>query len=543
MSRESQTVNNYIYGGAGGPGGAGHNQGQGGRGGAGDGPTLNYSISAEHFAVNNHIHGSGIDILHRTVALEALHNSAESFPQPKCNPQTRTKLVEKLYDWVTDPGTLYSVHWLHGPAGAGKSAVMQTLCQQLEDAGRLGGSFFFKRDHPTRGNARVLFATLAYQLALHRRELKSLISQCIDVDPSVLARGMDVQLHNLILEPCKLLQDAPPLILLIDGLDECNGHNIQQEILHLIGSTSDHCFRILVASRPEPHIREIFKDGSLQGLSDSTNIEQSFEDIRTYLRHEFSRIYREHSAVMRNIPTPWPTPQVLEMLVKKSSGYFIYASTVIKFVDDKYSRPTMQLDIIQNIGPHNSESPFQALDQLYNQILSGVPMQYHPRLCDILSVIINYPAEICLEDIDELLGYQSGDVSLILHPLHSVLKLGSEKEDVEVHHASFRDFLRSPERSSIFYVGSPQHRAQLARSILKALAYTHDNKKKNQANIRLCWHLSGMMWIDYITSVPPSPEFVPLIRLVNPDFIFVRHSTNVTIAKLLFWLKFLFRKI
>ncbi|KAJ7855864.1 hypothetical protein B0H14DRAFT_2753606 [Mycena olivaceomarginata] len=32
--------------------------------------------------------------------------------------------------------------WLHGPAGAGKSAIMQTLCQRLQDAGRLGEPSF-----------------------------------------------------------------------------------------------------------------------------------------------------------------------------------------------------------------------------------------------------------------------------------------------------------------------------------------------------------------------------------------------------------------
>lgn len=192
--------------------------------------------------------------------MDPLYDSAESFPQPKCHPETRKELLDKLYRWATDPHSTYSIHWLHGPAGAGKSAVMQTLCRQLQDAGRFGGSFFFKREHKTCGNAKVIFATLAYQLALNQHDLKTLISKRIEADPSVLARSMDVQLRTLIVEPCKLLQDAPPSILLIDGLDECDGHKIQQELLRLIGSiASDRCFRILVASRPEPHIREIFK--------------------------------------------------------------------------------------------------------------------------------------------------------------------------------------------------------------------------------------------------------------------------------------------
>ncbi|KAJ6609940.1 hypothetical protein B0H10DRAFT_1746760, partial [Mycena sp. CBHHK59/15] len=59
----------------------------------------------------------------------------------------------------------------------GKSAIMQTLCQRLQKGGRLGGSFFFKRKHRTRGNAHVLFVTLAYQLALQNPDLKGPISR------------------------------------------------------------------------------------------------------------------------------------------------------------------------------------------------------------------------------------------------------------------------------------------------------------------------------------------------------------------------------
>ncbi|KAF7348936.1 putative nwd2 protein [Mycena venus] len=335
----------------------------------------------------NHHREAGLHILHRAVALEALYDSAERFPQPKCHPETRTELLDNLYNWVTDPNSEHPIHWLHGPAGAGKSAIMQSLCRRLEEAGRLGGSFFFKRGHNTCGNAKVLFATLAYQLALHWQKLKDPISRSIETDPSVLGRSMDVQLCNLILETCKLAGGTSPSALLIDGLDECDGHNIQQQILRLIGSAvgKHHlALRILVASRPEPHIRETFREESFQGVVDSTNIEQSFEDIWTYLCDEFSHIHCKHST-MKNIPTPWPSPQILEMLVQRSSGYFVYAATVIKFVDDEYFWPSKQLDtVVQNINPHDSESPFATLDQLYIQILSRVPVQYRPTLCDIL---------------------------------------------------------------------------------------------------------------------------------------------------------------
>jgi hypothetical protein len=79
---------------------------------------------------------------------------------------------------------------------------------------------------------------------------------------------------------------------------------------------------------------------------------------------------------LQHIPTPWPAPEILNKLVHNSSGYLVYAATIIKFVDDEYSWPSKQLDtVVQNLIPHDSESPFATLDQLYMQILSRVPVR------------------------------------------------------------------------------------------------------------------------------------------------------------------------
>ncbi|KAJ7215387.1 hypothetical protein GGX14DRAFT_329124, partial [Mycena pura] len=117
--------------------------------------------------------------------------------------------------------------WVHGPAGAGKSAIMTTLAQRLENENRLGGAFFFKRGHPTRGNAKVLFGTISLQLAVNSPQLKFRISQAVEKNPTLVRRSMGIQLRELILRPCTGLQ-SPPWTIIIDGLDECEGHEVQQ---------------------------------------------------------------------------------------------------------------------------------------------------------------------------------------------------------------------------------------------------------------------------------------------------------------------------
>ncbi|KAJ7721385.1 hypothetical protein B0H16DRAFT_375863 [Mycena metata] len=376
--------------------------------------------------VNHHWRGdTGIDILHRTAALEALYDSAHSYPQPRCHPETRTEMLDKLYSWCTEDDTEHPICWLHGPAGAGKSAIMQTLSRRLQDAHRLGGAFFFKRHHPIRGNAKVLFATLGYQLALNNRDLKPIISTTVEIDPSIVTREMDVQLHKLIIEPCQSLTYSPPAILLLDGLDECQDERTQERILRLIGNAAGQCptgIRTIVASRPESHLWETMEEFLFDGFINSTDVEQSFHDVQTYLRDEFTRIHSEHRDTMASVPRPWPSAEILNNLVKKSSGYFVYASTVIKFVDDPYSRPTERLEIIQDLKPTHHDAPFEVLDNFYHQILSGVRPQFHSRLLCILQCVA-YGHALGSAEIDYILGLQSGDTKLILRALHSVLSI------------------------------------------------------------------------------------------------------------------------
>ncbi|KAJ6571560.1 hypothetical protein B0H19DRAFT_935715 [Mycena capillaripes] len=378
--------------------------------------------------------------------------------------------------------------WLSGPAGSGKSAVAQSFCQKLQEEGRLGGSFFFKRDHSSRGNARKLFPTIAYQLALIP-QLQPIISQTIEKDPAIVDRSLSEQLQRLIIDPCRKGCLSEPVTVVIDGLDECEGEEIQQEILWVVGKMVAGRERLpvlfFIASRPEPHIRETLAEPALTGLHRPLNIEQSFQDVKKYLLDEFRRIHRAHRT-MATVPSPWPSSEIIKELVSKSSGYFIFASTVIKFVDDKRFRPAERLDIILGIKHSPSASPFHALDQLYHKILGLVPLDFRSQLLGILAAIRStFELRFC--EIEQLLDLQSGDVCLILRDLHSVIDIPDEEDQLVAHHASFLDFLDDPSRSSQFYAGSPQCHTALTHQILKALSSSHDDPFLHQAAISCTW--------------------------------------------------------
>ncbi|KAF7372807.1 NACHT domain-containing protein [Mycena sanguinolenta] len=476
--------------------------------------------------MNNYI--NGIEILHRAVALEAIHDSAESHPQPRCHPETRTVMLEDLRQWALDPDPETTILWLFGPAGAGKSAIMQTLARQLQDVGRLGGCFFFKRGHATRGNAKTLFATIAYQLALAVPWLRPTISQSVEEDPSVVARSITTQMRKLISHPSRSHRHRDAVVIIIDGLDECEGHSVQEEILEAIRRSSKHSipFRFIIASRPEPHIRHVFDSQSYSERYRAFNVEQSFHDVRKYFSDEFLRIHREH-CTMAKIPLPWPLPQVLAELVRKSSGHFIYPVTIIKFIDDKNYRPTQRLAMV--LGNSSQGSPFGALDQLYMDILGSAPRQ--SELVPILCAIANF--HLTAVEIDRLFEFAEGETRLLLRGLHSVLQVPSEDNQyISTHHASFLDFLNDHSRSNNFYIGSLDHQMHLAQSFLRLCA--DRNLPQDLFTIygprRPRQHL-----IPFLTSLPPSIELCLLIARMEPDHIFTLDSADF--EDMLSWLK------
>ncbi|KAJ6499823.1 hypothetical protein DFH09DRAFT_1102896 [Mycena vulgaris] len=488
---------------------------------------------------------SGLHILYRAAAGDATHNSEDRFPQPRCHPETRTMMLDVLWNWTrgieppknwnwtseddesevgsfSDDGSSSDndsspMLWLHGPAGSGKSAIAQSFCQKLEEKGRLGASFFFKRGHSSRGHAKRLFATIAYQLALRLPDFNRHISE-----------------HGKRPITCRQIH--------FDTTTEVDCRTMstdQQATLCSIGRAVDDQqlpLRILVASRPEPHIHQVFTD-VLNGVHCPLHINQSFKDVQKYLRDEFARIYREHHATMAMVPEPWPSLETIDDLVQISSGHFIYASMVIKFIDDKDFRPTERLEVIMGIKEPDVESPFAALDQLYTQILSKVHAR--PQLLKILAAI-SVPLFLSPSDMEQLLELEPGDVLLALRGLHSVIgfyRFSEPDSQLVVHHASFCDFLRDPARAGRFYVGGCLQRTDLSRHILKSFLYKHDDPALNRrGHVSRALPLRVFKWI---ASSEPSSDLVTLLHSFNPEFLFgpLQGDREENLSSILDWLE------
>ncbi|KAJ7473112.1 hypothetical protein B0H11DRAFT_1918976 [Mycena galericulata] len=482
-------------------------------------PTFN-SIGGDMTQVNLTSYGeSGIDTLYRFVSIEALHNSGERFQEPACYPGTRTAILAELNAWAgSGPSTQV---WTVSYYGSMAPPMFSGDCVTQH---RLGASFFFRRGHSKRGTWHNLFTTIAYQLATSIPELLLPIQQAVESDKPIVGRAMAVQFQKLLIQPCRNFpasQFAP--IIILDGLDECDDHKAQQQILRLFIhaiQTGQLPARILICSRPEPHLREVLETPETSGIcrhSTLTADEAAYDDIRLYLRNEFSRIHSEYASRGIDLGAPWPAPGALDHLVWQSSGVFIYAATVIRFVDDEYSHPTDRLDSVLRLDPQ-STTP---LDDLYTQILMALP--HNEQQLRILHAIWRRPPEglwMDPEEIDMLLGLRPGACRLALRGLHSLLlvpeicTLWSCRGSVEFLHASFRDYLSHPYRSQWWCISTSWLKSDYLCCMVQLLsspAPTFSVRDLYRFPRRVVKALPGVLPRE-----APSQELIALLR--NRDF-------------------------
>lgn len=391
----------------------------------------------------------------------------------------------------------------------GKSAVAQTCVEKLQDMGQLGAALFFSvngRDDHTR-----LFTSIAYQLTTQFDDYREIVDRAISVDKTIVGKAMTSQFKHLIADPLRELEEkggsVPPRVIFIDGLDECKRKDAQCEIIKIIAaSVRDHTtpFRWAFFSRPEVHIEATFTKADIEPLCHFTFLPISRDvddEVELYLKDGFANIIRGHNLP---IPLPWPSDEQLSALVDAAAGLFIYAATILRFVDQCSLDPEEPLNAIlgvisrsnKNVIANASERPaFAELDMFYQLILQRIPGTTLPSVQLLLAFMLLSPYDswfstvllsnllrfsktkfsaVCSQ-LNAVLHYQrplgSQDVSIVLTPAYrdsfdprSALHL---EGSVFFYHKSFYDFLEDPARSGSFCISSQQVKEHLFRHLLQ----------------------------------------------------------------------------
>lgn len=415
-------------------------------------------------------------------------NSNEWQHEPYCLPDTRVDILHQIMKWSADPCDK-AIFWLNGMAGTGKSTIARTVARTLNEQNRLAANFFFSRGRGDLSHTGKLFSTVASQLAGTSPALRHYICEAITENDNIARQSMRDQWTQLIYQPLLKLerhtQSSATFVFVVDALDECGRQEEVATLLQLLTGAKDLRtvqLRVLVTSRPETPIqlgfsaipRNIHEDFILHTISPSI----VRHDIAIFLKHELNRI-REG----RSLPLDWPGKQKLDILVKRSSGLFIYAATVCRFIQDPKWLPAKRLEIVLQEN-NDGQSPTHRLDEMYIQILrtsvvgdcsKKEKIMLGQRFRDTVGPIIVLFDTLSSIVLAGLLPSLSETIDITLDSLKSVLNIPEDPSvPIQLLHPSFRDFLLNRERclDTYFWIDQAKTHHNMAGQCLSVMSKT-----------------------------------------------------------------------
>ncbi len=157
--------------------------------------------------------------------LRDLHPPQALGPKSWCTQGTHIATINMMVSWIAqcDGRTM----WCKGLAGMGKSSLMQTLHKlfTMNIGGRSRLAAFIHYDHIEYSKASKLITSITYALGLFVDHIRMAISLVVQVLPSVMTLSPSAQFQHLLRKPLESvpdLGDGGPLVVIVDGLDECD---------------------------------------------------------------------------------------------------------------------------------------------------------------------------------------------------------------------------------------------------------------------------------------------------------------------------------
>lgn len=393
-----------------------------------------------------------------------------------CLEGTRQKILQRIDEWIQDESS-QRVLWIYGMAGRGKSTIAATVPHRWRD--RSAWALFHFRRGQTALEKRLICA-LAKQLESRAiSEVRHAILQAVQKKKDIAQGRLDEQFEVLLVNPLKdYPPQSPPILLIVDALDECEDVDYATGFIELIdkhSSSLPHNIKFILTTRPENPLLRTLRSQEWR-MEDLDHIMETHDDVKLFIQSGFLKIRK----VNKGLPVNWPTPESVEDLVTMSNGLFQWAKTALKHISGSPERRFREL--LKN------PSGFCDLDGLYQQILSSALQKATKNsgiLCRTLAILVATPYPVSLEVIAYLLAGQEilwDKVQMddfcnfmrddVLPDVVSLIDIpASTVEPIQIMHTSIRDLLMDAERCgrSSYFVNRAQAHWDLARDCFRLM--------------------------------------------------------------------------
>jgi hypothetical protein len=400
-------------------------------------------------------------------------------------------VLDEIERWARDFGKS-PVFWLNGLAGTGKSTIAQTTAERMFAHGILGASFFCSRGVEDRSNLKLIFPTLAFQLAQNHSNFRSHLIPLLRSNPDVVHKSLQDQMQKFLVNPLRSARIST--VIVIDALDECQDEDPESAILLVLGQLISEIpgVKFFITSRPETHITTGFRGPLLKGATDIFilhNVEPHLvdDDICCFFKHELPKLARQ--------PQGWPTDGHINFLCQRAAGFFVYAVATVNFLKHGFRGPSYRLDIIVKSSEgttHEGQAgvgAYHSLDSLYMSIFHAAfpknktDTEDEAMIRSVLGAVVLAVNPLPPSTITTLMGFEHDEVVALLESIQSLLALHHDIDHpIQPFHKSFPDFITDPSRcvDTQFYISPHYYHLELALNCLRLM----DNSlKKNMCSI------------------------------------------------------------
>lgn len=228
----------------------------------------------------------------------------------ECLPGTGVNLLGFIIDWATSlPEHHRNILWLYGVAGSGKSTMSTTIAGFFQKTRRLGAHIFFSQSNVAERTPSAIIRTLAHQLGSFDHRIGQAITTAINGWPDCMESSARIQFQKFLVEPLaslETIQFEGPIVVVLDGLDECGLASDRSVLLEVLAEESiklPSALRFIIASRPEYDICNYFKSQShIQPLELDIGSDETRKDVEVFVRYQLGEIAHQR----RNLsPKPW----------------------------------------------------------------------------------------------------------------------------------------------------------------------------------------------------------------------------------------------
>ncbi|KAI0546158.1 WD40 repeat-like protein [Xylaria curta] len=373
---------------------------------------------------------------------------------------------EKVDPLATTRGTANSRFlWLYGPPGSGKSIATGHTINYLESSNSDVSYYFFK----TGSNCTVarLLLSLAYQMAEASLEIRSSFLAMIRGGSVVNCHDYTTVWNTLFLGCVFKTQFIQPQYWVIDALDECPRDSIVSLVQMLARVNRNVPLKIFFSSRPENKIQQVFEHEDIQYIGFQTGQEGSLQDIGAYLRSR---------PKLRGDVDSQP---LVDMILRKSDGIFLWAALMMDRLDDCYSIEDME-SVVKGVPSE--------MNDFYADIVEKIEQSTNADLAKcILKWIITAPKPLSIYELREAVKldikrtlFTAGSEAALSQICRNLVTVNNDAQ-VQLMHQTVKTYLTS--RDSNFYVSKCQAHEDIA---LICLTYLNgpDFQPRNSRRVR-----------------------------------------------------------